>query len=128
MVSEIERGSYDAASIEGDPPATGPGVLAIRPCAWNLREVRLTLALSFLGSRPPAKTGPPSMERRENQRENEESFDYNEYEGRIRTERRTKMATYIVLANFTDQGIRNVKDTTKRAEAIKERVFAEECG
>ncbi len=30
------------------------------------------------------------------------------------------MATYIVLANFTDQGIRNVKDTTKRAEAFKE--------
>ena len=31
-----------------------------------------------------------------------------------------KMATYIVLANFTDQGIRNVKDTHKRAEAFKE--------
>ena len=30
------------------------------------------------------------------------------------------MATYIVLGNFTDQGIRNVKDTTKRAEAFKE--------
>jgi uncharacterized protein with GYD domain len=30
------------------------------------------------------------------------------------------MATYIVLANFTDQGIRNVKDTTKRADAFKE--------
>lgn len=30
------------------------------------------------------------------------------------------MATYIVLAHFTDQGIRNVKDTTKRAEAFKE--------
>ena len=30
------------------------------------------------------------------------------------------MATYIILANFTDQGVRNVKDTTKRAEAIKE--------
>ncbi len=30
------------------------------------------------------------------------------------------MATYIVLANFTDQGIRNVKDTLKRAEAFKE--------
>ena len=29
------------------------------------------------------------------------------------------MATYIVLGNFTDQGIRNVKDTTKRAEALK---------
>ena len=30
------------------------------------------------------------------------------------------MATYIVLANFTDQGIRNVKDTAKRADAFKE--------
>ena len=30
------------------------------------------------------------------------------------------MATYIVLATFTDQGIRNVKDTTKRADAFKE--------
>jgi len=30
------------------------------------------------------------------------------------------MATYIVLANFTDQGIRNIKDTTKRADAFKE--------
>jgi uncharacterized protein with GYD domain len=30
------------------------------------------------------------------------------------------MATYIVLGQFTDQGIRNVKDTTKRAAALKE--------
>lgn len=30
------------------------------------------------------------------------------------------MSTYIVLGNFTDQGIRNVKDTTKRASAVKE--------
>ncbi len=30
------------------------------------------------------------------------------------------MATYILLGNFTEQGIRNVKDTTKRAEAVKE--------
>jgi uncharacterized protein with GYD domain len=30
------------------------------------------------------------------------------------------MATYVMLGNFTDQGIRNVKDTTKRADAIKE--------
>ena len=30
------------------------------------------------------------------------------------------MATYIMLGNFTDQGIRNVKDTTKRADAVKE--------
>ncbi len=29
------------------------------------------------------------------------------------------MATYIVLGKFTDQGIRGVKDTTKRAEAFK---------
>jgi len=30
------------------------------------------------------------------------------------------MATYIALMNFTDQGIRNVKDSAKRAEAFKE--------
>ena len=30
------------------------------------------------------------------------------------------MAMYIVLVNFTDQGIRNIKDTTKRADAIRE--------
>src|SRR4030095_16102196 len=30
------------------------------------------------------------------------------------------MATYIVLSSFTDQGIRNVKDTTKRADAVRE--------
>jgi uncharacterized protein with GYD domain len=30
------------------------------------------------------------------------------------------MATYIMLANFTDQGIRGVKDTVKRAEAFTE--------
>jgi uncharacterized protein with GYD domain len=29
------------------------------------------------------------------------------------------MATYVVLANFTDQGIRNAKDSPKRAEAFK---------
>ena len=30
------------------------------------------------------------------------------------------MATYILLGNFTEQGILNVKDTPKRAEAVKE--------
>jgi uncharacterized protein with GYD domain len=30
------------------------------------------------------------------------------------------MATYIVLGQFTDQGIRSVKDTTKRGEAVKQ--------
>ena len=30
------------------------------------------------------------------------------------------MATYIMLANFTEQGIRNVKDSVKRAETFKE--------
>ena len=29
------------------------------------------------------------------------------------------MPTYVVLGNFTDQGIRNIKDTPKRAEAVK---------
>ena len=30
------------------------------------------------------------------------------------------MATYIVLTSFTDQGVRTAKDTTKRADAVKE--------
>ena len=30
------------------------------------------------------------------------------------------MATFVVLAGFTDQGIRNVKETVSRAEAFKE--------
>jgi uncharacterized protein with GYD domain len=29
------------------------------------------------------------------------------------------MITYVVLANFTDQGIRSAKDSPKRAEAFK---------
>lgn len=32
------------------------------------------------------------------------------------------MANYVVLANFTDQGIRAVKETTKRAKAFRELV------
>ena len=30
------------------------------------------------------------------------------------------MATYIMLASFTEQGIRNVKDTTSRADSLRE--------
>jgi uncharacterized protein with GYD domain len=30
------------------------------------------------------------------------------------------MANYILLASFTEQGIRNVKDTIKRADAFKD--------
>jgi uncharacterized protein with GYD domain len=30
------------------------------------------------------------------------------------------MVTYVVLGKFTDQGIRNAKDSPKRAEAFKE--------
>jgi uncharacterized protein with GYD domain len=30
------------------------------------------------------------------------------------------MATYVVLGSFTEQGIRNVKDTIKRADMVKE--------
>ena len=30
------------------------------------------------------------------------------------------MATYVVLSTFTDQGIRTVRDTTKRADAVRE--------
>src|SRR5215207_1787878 len=30
------------------------------------------------------------------------------------------MATFVMLASFTDQGVRNVRDTTKRADAFKQ--------
>ena len=30
------------------------------------------------------------------------------------------MATYIVLGNFTDQGLRHARESTKRAEAFRE--------
>ncbi len=30
------------------------------------------------------------------------------------------MVRYVVLSSFTDQGIRGIKDTTKRADAVKE--------
>ena len=30
------------------------------------------------------------------------------------------MASYIVLCNFTDQGLRSVKETVSRADAVKE--------
>lgn len=30
------------------------------------------------------------------------------------------MASYVVLVNFTDQGIRTVKDTVKRADTVSE--------
>jgi len=36
------------------------------------------------------------------------------------------MATYILLASFTDQGIRKIKDSPKRADAFKE--MAKKCG
>jgi uncharacterized protein with GYD domain len=36
------------------------------------------------------------------------------------------MATYVVLANFTDQGVRNAKESPKRAEAFKD--MAKKCG
>src|SRR5512135_1090894 len=35
-------------------------------------------------------------------------------------ERRRAMPTYIGLIKLTDQGIRNVKDTTKRAKSFRE--------
>lgn len=36
------------------------------------------------------------------------------------------MPTYIILMNYTDQGIRNIKDSPKRADAA--RVLARTCG
>ena len=34
------------------------------------------------------------------------------------------MATYVTLYNFTDQGLKNIKDTVKRAEAAKKAAAA----
>lgn len=34
------------------------------------------------------------------------------------------MATYVTLYNFTEQGLRNIKDTVKRAEAAKKAATA----
>jgi uncharacterized protein with GYD domain len=39
---------------------------------------------------------------------------------------RETMATYILLLSFTDQGIRNVKDSPKRADTFKD--MAKKCG
>ena len=36
------------------------------------------------------------------------------------------MATYIMLLDYTDQGIRNIKDSPKRADAA--RTLAKSCG
>jgi len=36
------------------------------------------------------------------------------------------MATYCVLGSFTDQGVRNAKDSPKRADAFKD--MARKCG
>jgi uncharacterized protein with GYD domain len=35
-------------------------------------------------------------------------------------EGRVTMPTYIVLGSFTDQGVRNAKDTAKRTEAVRQ--------
>jgi uncharacterized protein with GYD domain len=37
----------------------------------------------------------------------------------LSTLERNKMATYVTLYNFTDQGLKNIKDTVKRMEANK---------
>jgi uncharacterized protein with GYD domain len=39
---------------------------------------------------------------------------------------RETMATYILLASFTDQGIRKVQDSPKRADVFKD--MAKKCG
>jgi uncharacterized protein with GYD domain len=37
------------------------------------------------------------------------------------------MATYILLASYTDQGVKTIADTTKRAEAAKELARKAKC-
>src|SRR6266481_3256706 len=46
--------------------------------------------------------------------------------GSAPTAGRETMATYILLASFTDQGIRKIKDSPKRADAFKD--MAKKCG
>src|SRR5262249_8038723 len=41
-------------------------------------------------------------------------------QARAQSRENLAMATYIVLANFTEQGIRNVKDSPQRADAFKD--------
>ena len=36
------------------------------------------------------------------------------------------MATFVVLSNFTDQGIKNIRQTTERADVFKD--MAAKCG
>ena len=43
-----------------------------------------------------------------------------EVRGRGDTERGRAMASFVTLAKFTEQGIKNVNQTTKRAEAFRE--------
>lgn len=38
------------------------------------------------------------------------------------------MPTYILLVNFTDQGMRNIKDTIKRAHAFEDMAKKKRCG
>jgi uncharacterized protein with GYD domain len=44
----------------------------------------------------------------------------------IRATEEYQMTTYAVLINFTDQGVRNAKDSFKRTEAFKD--MAKKCG
>lgn len=37
------------------------------------------------------------------------------------------MPTYVILSNFTDQGIRNIKESPKRAEAFKALAKQHDC-
>jgi uncharacterized protein with GYD domain len=47
-------------------------------------------------------------------------------QGKLYPTKEPNMATYLALVNFTEQGIRNVKDTVKRTEAY--RAMAKKCG
>src|SRR5262245_65078224 len=51
---------------------------------------------------------------------------YSPFVGTERTKGRKTMAIYIMLASFTDQGIRKVSDSPKRTDAFKK--MAKKCG
>jgi uncharacterized protein with GYD domain len=40
--------------------------------------------------------------------------------GATNPERKPAMATYILLATYTEQGLKGIKDTVKRTQTVKE--------
>src|SRR5262245_10283805 len=77
------------------------------------RSSRAPPTLTFLRSRDIPRVGSASGRApQERARPGRAEVHFDRQEG--------EMVTYIMLGQFTDQGIRNVKETTKRAQAVRE--------